>query len=86
MKKKKHPLKTMSKEMVGMTAGGMIAGGGAMALGKMGAPAAAVGGITAGASLMPAMGTLVGAKGVIGMAAQLPKALPKEMRYKKKRR
>ena len=84
MKKKKHPLKTMGKEMLGMTAGGMIAGGGAMALGKMGAPAAAAGGLTAGASMMPAIGAVVGAKGVIGMASQLK--VPSMKRRRKKKR
>ena len=82
MKKKKHPIKQMSKEMLGMAGGGMIAGAGTMALGKMGAPAVAVGGLTAGASMMPAIGSIVGAKAVIGITSKIK--IPKMKGRKKK--
>ena len=85
-KRKSNPIKTMTKEMLSMTAGGMVAGTGASALGAMGAPAAASGGLTAAAGMMPTMGAIVGAKGVIGMTGKMMEAMPKEMKPKKRRR
>jgi hypothetical protein len=82
-RKKKSPIKEMSKGIVGIAAGGMIAGAGTTALGTMGAPAAASTGLTTAAGFMPVMGSLIGAKAVIGMTTKLK--MPKMKKKRRKR-
>lgn len=73
------PLKNLNKGMISMTAGGLIAGAGTKAIGSMGVSGVS-GGLTTASSLMPAVGGIVGAGAVVGMASQL---MPKKKRWLK---